>query len=160
MSDDGGLTHLDDEGNARMVDVSAKDRTARTARAEAFVRASADTLALVRAGDVPKGDVLAVARIAGIQGAKRTPDLIPLCHPVALTGVEVDVRIADDGIHIGTTAHAQDRTGVEMEALAAAAAAALTVYDMLKGVERGIEIEGIRLLSKEGGRSGKWERRS
>ncbi len=152
------LTHLDEQGRARMVDVSSKDRTVREARAAAFVVCTPKTLALVRDGRVPKGDVLAVARIAGIMGAKRTPDLVPLCHPVSLTGVEVDVVVADGGIGIEATARAQDRTGVEMEALTAAAAAALTVYDMLKAVERGIEVTGLRLLHKSGGRSGTWTR--
>jgi cyclic pyranopterin phosphate synthase len=161
MSDEpaaGGLTHLDERGNARMVDVSAKDRTAREARAACFVRCSADTLARVREGTVPKGDVLAVARVAGIAGAKRTPDLIPLCHPVALTGVDVDLALEADGIRVQATARAQDRTGVEMEALTAAAAAALAIYDMLKAVERGIAICDLRLLAKSGGRSGTWQR--
>lgn len=152
------LTHLDDSGHARMVDVSEKERTVREAVAEAFVRCSPATIALVRERKVPKGDVLAVARIAGIAGAKRTPDLVPLCHPVSLTGVDVDLDVRDDGIRIVTTARAQDRTGVEMEAMTAAAAAALAVYDMLKAAERGIEIVGWRLLRKSGGRSGEWRR--
>lgn len=152
------LTHLDARGAARMVDVGAKDRTVREAVAEAFVRASAGTLALVRDGSAPKGDVLAVARIAGIAAAKRAPDLIPLCHPVALTGVTVDLALERGGIRVTATARAADRTGVEMEALTAAASAALTVYDMLKAAERGMEITGLRLLSKSGGRSGTWRR--
>lgn len=154
---DDGLTHLDADGDAHMVDVSAKDRTAREASAECFVRCSAATLARVRDGTVPKGDVLAVARVAGVQGAKLTPSLIPLCHPVALTGVEVKLEVAEDGIWVRTVARAQDRTGVEMEALTAAAAAALTIYDMLKAVERGIRIGALRLVRKSGGRSGTWE---
>lgn len=141
-----------------MVDVSAKDRTIREATAEAFVRCSPETLALVRDGRAAKGDVLAVARLAGIAAAKRASDLIPLCHPVALTGVEVDPSIEANGIRVTATARAADRTGVEMEALTSAAAAALTVYDMLKAAERGIEITGLRLLRKSGGRSGLWER--
>mgnify|MGYP001359261767 CR=1 FL=1 len=152
------LTHLDARGAARMVDVSAKDRTAREARAEAFVACSPATLALVRDGAVPKGDVPAVMRVAGIAGAKRTPDLLPLCHPVALTGVDVDVTLEATGLRVTTTARAQDRTGVEMEALTAAAAAALAGYDMLKAVERGIEIRDLRLLVKSGGRTGVWTR--
>jgi cyclic pyranopterin phosphate synthase len=152
------LTHLDDSGRARMVDVSSKDRTAREASAEAFVRCAPATVALVREKRVPKGDVLAVARLAGIAGAKQTPQLVPLCHPVALTGVEVDVDVRDDGLHIVATARAQDRTGVEMEAMTAAGAAALAVYDMLKAAERGITVERWRLLTKAGGRSGTWRR--
>ena len=152
------LTHVDDSGAARMVDVTSKERTSREASAEAFVRCAPATIALVRDRRVPKGDVLAVARIAGIAGAKRTPDLVPLCHPVALTGVDVDLDVNDDGIRIVATARAQDRTGVEMEAMTAAGAAALAVYDMLKSAERGIEIVGWRLLSKSGGRSGEWTR--
>ena len=154
------LTHVDSRGAARMVDVSAKERTEREAVAEAFVRCAPETLALVREGRAAKGDVLATARIAGIAAAKRASDLIPLCHPIALTGVAVDVTVEDDGVRIVATAKAADRTGVEMEALTSAAAAALTVYDMLKAVERGIEIERVRLMRKSGGRSGTWVRRS
>jgi len=152
------LTHLDDSGSARMVDVTSKERTSREAVAEAFVRCAPATVALVRERRVPKGDVLAVARIAGIAGAKQTPQLVPLCHPVSLTGVDVDVDVRDDGLRIVATARAQDRTGVEMEAMTAAGAAALAVYDMLKAAERGIEIVGWRLLAKSGGRSGTWRR--
>ena len=152
------LAHVDESGRARMVDVGAKARTSREATAEAFVRCAPATVALVRERRVQKGDVLAVARIAGIAGAKRTPDLVPLCHPVALTGVDVDVDVRDDGLRIVATARAQDRTGVEMEAMTAAGAAALAVYDMLKSAERGIEIVGWRLLCKSGGRSGEWTR--
>jgi len=152
------LTHVDDSGAARMVDVTAKDRTSREAVAEAFVRCSPATVALVREKRVPKGDVLAVARIAGIAGAKRTPDIVPLCHPISLTGVEIDVAVEDGGLHIVATTRAQDRTGVEMEAMTAAGAAALAVYDMLKSAERGIEIVGWRLVRKSGGRSGAWTR--
>jgi cyclic pyranopterin phosphate synthase len=152
------LTHVDARGAARMVDVSEKDRTVREATAEARVVCSAETLALVREGRAAKGDVLAVARIAGIAAAKRACDLIPLCHPIALTGVAVDLAIEERGIRITATTRAADRTGVEMEALAAAAAAALTVYDMLKAAERGMEITGLRLLRKSGGRSGTWAR--
>jgi cyclic pyranopterin phosphate synthase len=152
------LTHLDDSGRARMVDVSSKDRTAREASAEAFVRCAPETVALVRERKVPKGDVLAVARLAGIAGAKQTPQIVPLCHPVALTGVEVEVHVEDRGLRITATARAQDRTGVEMEAMTAAGAAALAVYDMLKAAERGITVERWRLLGKSGGRSGTWRR--
>jgi len=155
---DASLTHLDARGDARMVDVSEKARTVREAAAEAFVACSPATLELVREGRVPKGDVPAVARIAGICGAKRTPELIPLCHPVALTGVDVDVALEAGGLRVTAVARAQDRTGVEMEALTAAAVAALSMYDMLKAVERGIEIRSVRLLRKSGGRSGTWVR--
>lgn len=158
MSPKPRLTHLDDSGRARMVDVTSKDRTAREATAEVFVRCAPATIALVREKKVPKGDVLAVARIAGIAGAKQTPQLVPLCHPVSLTGVDVDVVVEARGIRVTATARAQDRTGVEMEAMTAAGAAALAVYDMLKAAERGIEIEGWRLLKKSGGRSGEWTR--
>jgi cyclic pyranopterin phosphate synthase len=157
-SDGKSLTHLDARGDARMVDVTQKGRTDREATAEAFVACRPDTLEIVRAGRVPKGDVPAVARIAGIGGAKRTPELIPLCHPVALTGVDVDVQLEEGGLRVTATARAQDRTGVEMEALTAASAAALSIYDMLKAVERGVEIRCVRLLRKSGGRSGTWTR--
>ena len=154
-----GLTHLDAEGHAHMVDVGGKAITARLARAEAFVRMEPDTMALLRSGAAPKGDVLATARIAGIQAAKRVFELIPLCHQVALTGVEVVLSPADDSrLRIEATARCRDRTGVEMEALTAATVAALTVYDMLKAVDRGMSIEGARLLEKAGGRSGRWTR--
>lgn len=158
MSEGKQLTHLDEAGHARMVDVSEKSRTARVASAEAMVLCSAETLALIRDGRVPKGDVLAVARVAGIAAAKRTPDLIPLCHPICLTGVDVDLVLVDAGVHVTATARAQDRTGVEMEALTSAAAAALTVYDMVKAVQRGVTITDLRLVTKSGGRSGTWER--
>lgn len=158
MTDEPRLTHLDERGHAHMVDVSAKDRTVRVATAEARVRCRAETLARIRDGSVPKGDVLAVARIAGIAAAKRTPDLLPLCHPVSLTGVEVEIELEAGGLHVTATARAADRTGVEMEALTAAAAAALAAYDMLKALERGIEIHDLRLLRKEGGRTGVWTR--
>jgi cyclic pyranopterin monophosphate synthase len=152
------FTHLTDSGAARMVDVSDKERTVREASAEAFVRCAPATIALVREKRVAKGDVLAVARIAGIAGAKRTSDLVPLCHPISLTGVEVDLDVRDAGIHVRVDARAQDRTGVEMEAMTAAGAAALAIYDMLKAVERGIEITDWRLVRKSGGRSGTWTR--
>jgi cyclic pyranopterin phosphate synthase len=146
----------------RMVDVGDKPETRRRAVAEGRVRLSRETLAAVLEGRVPKGDVLAVARIAGIQAAKRTPDLVPLCHPLRLTAVEVDLQavIGEEGpaVAIRSEVEAFDRTGVEMEALSAVAAAALTVYDMLKGLERGIVIERIRLEEKSGGRSGTWRR--
>ena len=154
------LTHLDERGRARMVDVSNKDRTVREAVAAGRVRMSPETLARIRAGSLEKGDVLAVARIAGIQAAKRTPDLVPLCHPVALTSVRVEFE-ADEGageLSITAVARAADRTGVEMEALTAVAGAALCVYDMCKAVDREMVIGAIRLLEKRGGRSGHWLR--
>jgi cyclic pyranopterin phosphate synthase len=156
----GELTHLDDEGTARMVDVGAKEETGRRAVARAVVRMSPQTAAVVAAGDAPKGDVLGVARIAGIQAAKRTGELIPLCHPIGLDHVDVDARLdADAGtVTLIATAGVTARTGVEMEAMTAAAIAALTVYDMVKGLERGVVIEAVELLRKSGGRSGEWVR--
>jgi cyclic pyranopterin phosphate synthase len=156
----GELTHLDSEGTARMVDVSAKETTARRAVARAVVRMSPDTAARVAAGDAPKGDVLGVARIAGIQAAKRTGELIPLCHPIGLDHVDVDAVLDADAGTVTLTASAAvtARTGVEMEAMTGAAVAALTVYDMVKGLERGVRIEAVELLSKSGGRSGDWSR--
>ena len=154
------LTHLDARGRARMVDVADKDRTVRTAVAAGRVQLLPETLRLIRAGALAKGDVLAVARVAGIQAAKRTPDLIPLCHPVALTSVRVDFDLdtAPDALAITAVARAADRTGVEMEALTAVAGAALCVYDMCKAVDRSITIDDVRLLEKHGGRSGDWVR--
>lgn len=152
------LTHLDDRGAARMVDVTAKDVTVRSATASGRVVVSPEVVSLLRGEGLPKGDVLAVARIAGIQGAKRTPDLVPLCHPVALHGVDVDLRVADDSVEITATARTADRTGVEMEALTAVSAAALTVIDMVKAVDRTAYIADVRLDEKSGGRSGTWRR--
>jgi len=155
----GDFSHLDEAGRARMVDVSAKEATARRARAEGVVRVAPATLEAIRRGAVAKGDVLAVARVAGIQGAKRTPDLVPLCHPLRLDAVSVDVEpVEGEGVVIRAEVRAFDRTGVEMEAMAAVSAAALSVYDMVKGVDRGAFVERIRLLEKEGGRSGRWRR--
>ncbi|HEU4411556.1 MAG TPA: cyclic pyranopterin monophosphate synthase MoaC [Polyangiaceae bacterium] len=147
--------HLNEAGEAHMVDVGPKAPTQRRARAEARVQISAGTLERLRQGDAPKGDVLAAARIAGIQGAKRTAELIPLCHPVALTRVEVSLEFAPWGVRVTATAEAFDRTGVEMEAMVAASVAALTLYDMLKGIERGISYS-VHLVEKTGGRSGTW----
>jgi cyclic pyranopterin phosphate synthase len=157
MSD---LTHLDGEGNARMVDVGDKPVTGRRAVARAVVRMAPETAAAVAAGDAPKGDVLGTARIAGIQAAKRTGELIPLCHPLALDHVDVDARVDTGEGTVTLTAEARvtARTGVEMEAMTAAAVAALTVYDMVKGLERGVTVEDVRLISKSGGRSGDWQR--
>jgi cyclic pyranopterin phosphate synthase len=156
----GELTHLDDEGTARMVDVGAKEPTARHAVARAVVRMRPETAARVAAGDAPKGDVLGVARIAGVQAAKRTGELIPLCHPLGLDHVDVDARLdVDEGtVTLTASAGVTARTGVEMEAMTAAAIAALTVYDMVKGLERGVSITAVELVSKSGGRSGHWTR--
>ena len=157
MSD---LTHLDPSGRARMVDVGDKPPTERRAVARAVVRVSSDTARKVHAGDAPKGDVLGVARIAGIQAAKRTSELIPLCHPLALTFVGVEGAVDAEAGSIVLTAEARTTgpTGVEMEAMTAASVAALTVYDMVKGIERGAEIAEVVLLEKSGGRSGLWRR--
>jgi len=152
------LTHLDEAGRARMVDVSAKDVTVRTARASGRVLLSAAAVAALRDGRVPKGDALAVARIAGIQGAKRTPDLIPLCHPLGLHGVTVDLTVEDSGVYITSEARTADRTGVEMEALTSVSVAALTLIDMIKSVDKGAVISDVRLESKDGGKSGSWRR--
>jgi cyclic pyranopterin phosphate synthase len=152
------LTHVDEEGVARMVDVSGKDVTVRTATASGRVLVSPEVVTLLRGPGVPKGDALAVARIAGIQGAKRTPDLIPLCHPLALHSVTVDVEVADDWVEIVATVRTADRTGVEMEALTAVATAALTVVDMVKAVDKAASITDIRVEEKTGGRSGTWRR--
>jgi cyclic pyranopterin phosphate synthase len=156
------LPHLDDDGAARMVDVGAKEVTERYAKAEALVRMSPETAAAVATGDSRKGDVIGTARLAGIQAAKRTPELIPLAHPLALTFVGVEVRIdATAGLVVLTSeARTVGQTGVEMEAMTACAAAALTVYDMVKGIERGVAIERISLLEKSGGRSGEWHRQA
>jgi cyclic pyranopterin phosphate synthase len=154
------LTHLDEHGAARMVDVGGKDATARRAVARGTVRMSPQTAAAVAAGDAPKGDVLGVARIAGVMAAKRTGELIPLCHPIGLDHVDVDAEVdAQQGVvTLTATAGVTARTGVEMEAMTAASVAALTVYDMVKGMERGVEIGSIVLLEKAGGRSGHWRR--
>ncbi len=155
----GKLTHFDATGQAHMVDVSEKAATARLAVAEGHVRMTAETLALVEAGDAKKGDVLGVARLAGIMGAKRTADLVPLCHPLPVTKVSVELvpDAALPGVRITATVKTTGQTGVEMEALTAVSVAALTVYDMLKAAEKGMEIGGIRLVLKEGGKSGRYE---
>jgi cyclic pyranopterin monophosphate synthase len=152
------LTHLDDEGSARMVDVSSKEVTRRRAVARAFVRMAPETAAAVAAGDAPKGDVLGVARIAGIQAAKQTGALIPLCHPLGLDHVDVRASVLEGGVAIEAEASVEGRTGVEMEAMVAASVAALTVYDMVKGIERGVAVESVQLVAKSGGRSGEWQR--
>ena len=155
-----GLTHLDDEGAARMVDVGAKPASARRAVARARVRMSQATAEAVLAGDAPKGDVLGTARIAGIQAAKRTGELIPLCHPIGLDHVDIEAEVDAAAGLVTLTAEAgvTARTGVEMEAMTAAAVAALTVYDMVKGLEKGVAVEEVVLLAKDGGRSGTWRR--
>jgi len=142
----------------KMIDVGEKPRTARRAVARGFVAMAPSTVAIVRRGAAEKGDVLAAARLAGIMAAKKTPDLLPLCHPIALSGVEVLARTRRGGIEVTATVRTVDRTGVEMEALSAAAAGCLTVYDMLKRYERGMRIEALELVEKEGGRSGHWRR--
>ena len=152
------LTHVDSRGAARMVDVSAKSVTVREATATGRVRTSAQVVALLRDDGLPKGDALAVARVAGIAGAKRTSDLVPLCHPVALHAVTVDLEILDDAVLISATTRTADRTGVEMEALTAVAAAGLALIDMIKAVDRSASITDIRLESKSGGGSGRWRR--
>ncbi len=154
----GRLTHVDASGAARMVDVSAKDVTAREARASGRVLLSAEVVALLRGQGVPKGDTLAVARLAGIMGAKQTPALIPLCHPLALSAVSVDLSVADDGVDILATVRTTDRTGVEMEALTAVSVAALTVIDMVKAVDKAAVITDVRVETKTGGKSGDWSR--
>ena len=153
-----GLTHLDEQGNARMVDVGAKPATERVAVARADVALSPATVALVREGRAAKGDVLAVARVAGIMAAKKTPDLIPLCHPIMLSSVDLDFDLTDAGIAISATARTTGPTGVEMEAMTAAAIAALTVYDMTKALDKGIEIQDLWLVEKTGGKSGEYIR--
>ncbi|MFE6739126.1 cyclic pyranopterin monophosphate synthase MoaC [Streptomyces tubercidicus] len=152
------LTHLDAAGAARMVDVSGKDVTARTATARGRVLVSSQVIELLRGEGMPKGDALATARIAGIMGAKRTPELIPLCHPLAVSGVKVDLSLTDDAVEITATVKTTDRTGVEMEALTAVSVAALTVVDMVKAVDKAAVISDIRVEEKTGGKSGDWSR--
>jgi len=154
----GALTHIDSSGQARMVDVSAKDVTARTATATGRVLLSPAAIAALRDGTIPKGDALAVARIAAIQGAKRTPDLVPLCHPIGLHGVTVDLTVADDGVDIAVTARTADRTGVEMEALTAVTVGALALIDMIKAVDPAAVITDVKVLEKTGGKTGHWSR--
>ena len=151
-----GLTHVRPDGSAHMVDVSAKEVTAREASAAGRVLLSAAAVAALRDGNVPKGDALAVARIAGIQAVKRTPELIPLAHPIAVHGVEVDLTVADDGVDISATVRTADRTGIEMEALTAVSIAALALIDMVKAVDKHARITDVRVTAKSGGRSGDW----
>jgi cyclic pyranopterin phosphate synthase len=158
MATEDRLTHVDETGAARMVDVSDKDVTARTATATGRVLVSAQVVALLRGEGVPKGDALAVARLAGIMGAKQTPSLIPLCHPLAISGVTVDLTVTHESVDITATVRTTDRTGVEMEALTAVSVAALTVVDMVKAVDRAAVITDVQVESKSGGRSGDWSR--
>ena len=153
-----GFTHLDESGAARMVDVSGKDVTARSATASGKVLVSAAVIEMLRGDGVPKGDALGVARVAGIMAAKRTPDLVPLCHPLAISGVTVDLVVADDAVEITATVRTTDRTGVEMEALTAVSVAGLTVVDMVKAVDKAAVITDVRVESKTGGKSGDWSR--
>lgn len=150
------LTHLDSQGQARMVDVGGKPETARSATAAGSIRMSEEALTAIRDGSGPKGDVLAVARIAGIMAAKKTGELIPLCHPLALDAVTVDFAFEGDGIRVTSTASLTGKTGVEMEAMTAASIALLTIYDMAKAIDKGMVIEQVRLLEKTGGKSGTW----
>ena len=153
-----GLTHVDESGAARMVDVTAKEVTSRVAVASGRVLVSSEVVGLLRGEGVPKGDALGVARVAGIMAAKRTPDLVPLCHPLAISGVTVDLDVTDDAVAITATVRTADRTGVEMEALTAVSVAALTVVDMVKAVDKGAVITDVRVESKSGGKSGDWSR--
>jgi len=153
-----GMSHLDDQGRARMVDVSGKPETAREAVAEAVVTLAAATRHALFAGDLPKGDARAVVRLAAIMGAKRTADLVPLCHPIALSAVEADVEEVESGARVEVRVRTTGRTGVEMEAMTGAALGAIALYDMVKGLDRGAEIGPVRLLQKSGGRSGEWRR--
>jgi cyclic pyranopterin phosphate synthase len=152
------FTHLDAAGHARMVDVTAKQPTVRAATARGFVRCADHVVAALRDGSVPKGDVLAVARIAGIQAAKHTPDLLPLAHVIGVHGAVVDLAVVDEGVEIEATIRTADRTGVEMEAMTAVSVAALTVVDMVKALDKGTSIENVRIVRKEGGKSGLWTR--
>jgi len=152
------FTHLDDAGHARMVDVTEKQPTVRSATARGFVRCAPHVVAALRDGTVPKGDVLAVARIAGIQAAKRTPELLPLAHVIGVHGATLEVTVVDDGVELAATVRTADRTGVEMEALTAVSVAALAVVDMVKGLDKGTSIENVRITRKTGGKSGDWTR--
>ena len=158
MTQPGRLTHTDEQGHARMVDVSAKDVTVREARASGRVLLSADAIAALRAGQVPKGDALAVARIAGIQAAKRTPDLVPLCHPIAIHAVTVDLQVGDGAVEIAAAVRTADRTGVEMEALTSVTVAALALIDMVKAIDPAAVISDVRVDEKTGGKTGPWRR--
>jgi len=158
MPDESLLTHVDEAGAARMVDVSAKAVSARRAVAAGRVDTTSDVVTLLRGDGLPKGDALAVARLAGIMGAKHTPDIVPLCHPIGLHGVTVDFRMLDASVEITATTKTADRTGVEMEALTAVATAGLALIDMIKAVDPAASIEAVRVLRKEGGKTGDWVR--
>jgi cyclic pyranopterin monophosphate synthase len=160
MPDNQKLTHIDETGAARMVDVSAKPETRREATAECFVRMGPETVQAIRDATVAKGDALGVARVAGIMAAKKTSDLIPLCHPLPITSVKVNFDIREDGVMIEAFARVTGQTGVEMEALTAAAVAGLTLIDMVKAIEKGVYLENVRLMVKTGGKSGDWSRAS
>ncbi|GAB3679998.1 cyclic pyranopterin monophosphate synthase MoaC [Saccharopolyspora tripterygii] len=152
------LTHVDAAGAARMVDVSEKDATARRAVASGIVRTTAEVIALLRRDGLPKGDAIATARLAGIMGAKRTPDLIPLCHPIAISGAKVELELGETDVRITAAVKTTDRTGVEMEALTAVAVAGLALHDMIKAVDPGAVLDAVRVESKEGGKTGLWQR--
>lgn len=152
------LTHVDAAGAARMVDVSEKQETARTAVASGVVRTTAEVIALLRQDELPKGDALATARIAGIMAAKRTPDLVPLCHPIAISGADVDLEVDDTEVRITATVRTTDRTGVEMEALTAVTGAGLALHDMVKAVDPAAVLDAVRVERKEGGKTGPWVR--
>ncbi|MEJ5976015.1 cyclic pyranopterin monophosphate synthase MoaC [Novosphingobium sp. PS1R-30] len=156
MTDSTKLTHLDEHGHARMVDVGGKAETQRVAVASGRIRMSSQALAAIRQGEVPKGDVIAAARIAGIMAAKKTGELIPLCHPLALDAVTLDFAFEDDGVRATATASLTAKTGVEMEALTATSIALLTIYDMAKAIDKGMIIDQVRLIEKRGGKSGDW----
>ena len=158
MSEEAGLTHVDASGAARMVDVGDKEPTRRLAVASGTVHTTPEVTAALRDDTVPKGDALGTARVAGIMGAKRTPDLVPLCHPIPLAGVTVDLEVGEDRVDITATARSTDRTGVEMEALTAVAVAGLTLHDMIKALDPAATLDAVRLERKEGGRSGVWTR--
>ena len=153
------LTHLDEEGRARMVDVGGKEATRRVAVASARVRTRPDVVDMIRSHAISKGDVIAVARVAGIIAAKKTSELIPLCHPIPIDAVEIDIRLEEDSVHVRAEARNTAKTGLEMEALTAASVAALTVYDMCKAVDKSMAIESVRLEEKSGGKSGKFSRK-
>jgi cyclic pyranopterin phosphate synthase len=152
------LTHINDQGQAHMVDISDREETVRTATASAKVLLAQDVLAVISSGSAPKGDVLATARIAGIMGAKKTPELIPLCHPISISSVNVTLEVEEDGVFILSTVKISDRTGVEMEALTAVSIAALTIIDMVKALDPSATITNIRVEEKDGGRNGHWSR--
>jgi len=153
------ITHLNDEGQAHMVDISKKRSTSRKSTASGFVKLKNETIKTIRSNKLPKGDILSIARIAGIMAAKKTSEIIPLCHPIALSSVTIDLNVTDKGIEVITIVSNQGKTGVEMEALTATSICCLTIYDMTKSIDRSAEISSIKLISKSGGKSGDWKRR-